>query len=161
MTRSREKSWVDTGHLEYSGRPLEDSIAFLSASLEAGFCCCCHRVCVGMHIFSEVSMHVYVIRCDSSVAFLRCNYPPREISRWWEVIYRRTPWTITLQAPLSMGFSRQEYWSGQPFPSPGDFPNPRIEPRSLALQAVSLPIWATREAQTSTNWGSMLPLPNN
>ena len=43
------------------------------------------------------------------------------------------------QAPLSMGFSRQEYWSGLPFPSPGDFPDPGIKPRSPALQADSLP----------------------
>ena len=50
-----------------------------------------------------------------------------------------TPWTVAHQAPLSMGFSRQEYWSGLPFPSPGDFPNPGTEPRSLALQADSLP----------------------
>ena len=40
-----------------------------------------------------------------------------------------TPWTVAYQASLSMGFSRQEYWSGSPFPSPGDFPNPGIEPR--------------------------------
>ena len=40
------------------------------------------------------------------------------------------PWTVARQAPLSMGFSRQEYWSGLPFPSPGDLPNPGIEPRS-------------------------------
>ena len=47
-----------------------------------------------------------------------------------------TPWTIALQAPLPMGFSRQEYWSGLPFSSPGDLPNPGIEPvfpASLAL----------------------------
>ena len=50
-----------------------------------------------------------------------------------------TPWTIALQAPLSMGFSRQEYWSGLPFPSPGDLPDPRIKPGSPALQADSLP----------------------
>ena len=43
------------------------------------------------------------------------------------------------QAPPSMGFSRQEYWSGVPFPSPGDLPNPEIEPGSPALQADSLP----------------------
>ena len=41
-----------------------------------------------------------------------------------------TPWTVAYQAPLSMGFSRQEYWSGLPFPSPGDLPNPGIEPGS-------------------------------
>ena len=46
-----------------------------------------------------------------------------------------TPWTVAHQAPPSMGFSRQEYWSGLPFPSPGDLPNPGIEPRSPALQA--------------------------
>ena len=50
-----------------------------------------------------------------------------------------TPWTVACQAPLSMGFSRQEYWSGLPFPSPGDLPNPGIEPGSPALQADSLP----------------------
>ena len=50
-----------------------------------------------------------------------------------------TPWTEACQAPLYMGFSRQEYWNGLPFPSPGDLPNPGIEPKSLALQADSLP----------------------
>ena len=50
-----------------------------------------------------------------------------------------TPWTVAHQAPQSMGFSRQEYWSGLPFPSPGDLPNPGTEPRSPALQADSLP----------------------
>ena len=49
------------------------------------------------------------------------------------------PRTVARQAPLSMGFSRQEYWSGFPFPSPGDLPDPGIEPRSPALQANSLP----------------------
>ena len=44
-----------------------------------------------------------------------------------------TPWAIALQAPLSMGFPRQEYWHGLPFPSPGDPPNPGIEPASPAL----------------------------
>ena len=47
-----------------------------------------------------------------------------------------TPWTVAHQAPLSMGFSRQEYWSGLPFPSPRDLPNPAIEPRSPALQTL-------------------------
>ena len=47
-------------------------------------------------------------------------------------------WTVAHQAPLSMEFSRQEYWIGLPIPSPGDFPDPGIEPRSPALQADSL-----------------------
>ena len=50
-----------------------------------------------------------------------------------------TPWTVACQAPLSMGFSRQEYWSGLPSPPPGDLPDLEIEARSSALQADSLP----------------------
>ena len=48
-------------------------------------------------------------------------------------------WTVAHQARLSIGFSRQEYWSGLPFPSPGDLPDPGIERRSSALQAEALP----------------------
>ena len=51
-----------------------------------------------------------------------------------------TPWTITCQAPLSMEFSGQEYWSELPLPSPGNLPNPGIESRSPALQVYSLPL---------------------
>ena len=49
-----------------------------------------------------------------------------------------TPWTVAYQAPQSMEFSRQEYWSGLPFPSPGDIPEPGIEPRSPTFQADTL-----------------------
>ena len=49
-----------------------------------------------------------------------------------------TLWTVAYQASLSVGFSRQEYWSGLPFPSPGDLPNPGIEPRSPTLAADAL-----------------------
>ena len=51
-----------------------------------------------------------------------------------------TPWTVAHQAPLSMEFSRQEYWSGLPCPPPGDLPNAGSEPRSPALQADNLPL---------------------
>ena len=50
-----------------------------------------------------------------------------------------SPWTVDYQASLSMGFSRQEYWIGLPLPSPGDLPDPGIEPGSPALQADALP----------------------
>ena len=49
-----------------------------------------------------------------------------------------TPWAVAYQAPQSMGFSRQEYWRELPFPSPGDLPDPRMEPGSPTLQADSL-----------------------
>ena len=64
------------------------------------------------------------------------------LSWWWfsrQVgLTHATPWTVARQATLSMGFSRQEFWSEFPFPSPGDLPNPGIKPRSPALQADSL-----------------------
>ena len=50
-----------------------------------------------------------------------------------------TPWTVARQAPISMEFSMQEYWSGLPFPSPGKLLDPWIQPRSPALQIDSLP----------------------
>ena len=49
-----------------------------------------------------------------------------------------TPWSVAYQAPPSMGFSRQEYWSGLPFPSPGDLPDPGVKPWSPAFQADTL-----------------------
>ena len=52
---------------------------------------------------------------------------------------RAVPWTVICQAPLSIGFSRWEYWSGLPFPSPRELPKPGIEPRSPILQADALP----------------------
>ena len=63
-----------------------------------------------------------------------------------------TPWTVACQASLSMGFSRQEYWSGLPFPSPGDLPNQEIEHRSPALQADSLPTELQRKLPAD-GWG--------
>ena len=78
------------------------------------------------------------------------NLKPREVDSFflcWKVKVKSlsrvgffvTPWSITYQSPLSMGFSRQESWSGLPFPSPGDLPKPGIEPGSPTLQADALP----------------------
>ena len=60
------------------------------------------------------------------------------------------PWTVARQAPLSMEFSRQEYWSELPFPSPGDFPNPGIEPKSFMSPAL-----AGRFFTTSATWEAL------
>ena len=62
-----------------------------------------------------------------------------------------TPWTVACQASLSMGFSRQEYWSGMPFPSPGDLPNPGIKPRSPASRADPLPSMGFYQGSPYTN----------
>ena len=71
----------------------------------------------------------------TSNAFLPLKYEVNSLSR---VRLFVTPWTVAGQAPLSVGFSRQEYWSGLPFPSSGDLPNPWIEPWSPARQADAL-----------------------
>ena len=70
--------------------------------------------------------------CFSRMMDRKCS---TSLSRVWLFT---TPWTVALQAPLSMDFSRQVYWSGLPFPSPGNLSNPGIKPGSLALQADSL-----------------------
>ena len=62
-----------------------------------------------------------------------------------------TLWMVAYQAPLSMGFSKEGYWSGLLFPSPGDLPNPGIEPRSAALQADSLPYKPLGKAQVRSD----------
>ena len=64
-----------------------------------------------------------------------------------------TPWTVAYQASPSMGFSRQEYWSGLPFPSPGDLPDPGIEPRCPALEADALTSEPPGKPQES-GWGN-------
>ena len=72
-------------------------------------------------------------RCRESGATLQCTcMPSLSCPTLW------TPWTVAYQTPLSMGFSRQEDWSGLTFPPPGDPPDPGIEPGSPALQADSL-----------------------
>ena len=70
--------------------------------------------------------------------FFHCEW----VSEWVKSLSRvqlfATPWTVAYQASLSMGFPRQEYWSGLPFPSPGDLPDPGINPGSSALEADAL-----------------------
>ena len=74
------------------------------------------------HTHTHIHTHTEVLSC---------------FSRVWLFT---TPWTVAHQTPLSMRFSRQEYYSGLPFPSPGDLPDPAIEPPSPAMQANSLPL---------------------
>ena len=63
-----------------------------------------------------------------------------------------SPWTVAHQAPPSMEFSRQEYWSGLPFPFPGDHPDPGIEPRPPALQTDTLPSGPYKSSGTDHIW---------
>ena len=76
------------------------------------------------------------------------SYPILFPSKWVKSLRHvwlfATLWTVAYQAPLSMGFSRQEYWSGLPFPSPGDLPDSGMEPRSPALQTDAFPSKANK-----------------
>ena len=74
------------------------------------------------HSFDQLRIQVLTLCLKVSLSV--CTQPLRHI---WLLA---ALWTVAHQAPLSMGFSRQEYWSGLPFPPPGDFPDPRIEPVS-------------------------------
>ena len=74
-------------------------------------------MCVCVCVYNYIHIYIYI-----------CKY---------QILMICDPWTIACQSPLSMGFFRQEYWSGLPFPPPGDHPNPSTEPPTPALQAVS------------------------
>ena len=112
------------------------------------------------HFFSSSHLQYYAI----SEFFLKqsriSSYDSRVETAWWcndymnkialricclkwkslsQVQLSETPWTVACQSPMSMGCSRQEYWSGLPFPSPGDLPNPGIKPTFPTLQVDSLP----------------------
>ena len=93
--------------------------------------------------------HYSLVFCLNIICFGSWVLPWGEIIScyflvWWHLVAQLClplcdPMTITYQAPLSMGFPRQEYWSWLPFPSPRDLPDPEIEPMSLALPEDSLP----------------------
>ena len=104
-----------------------------------------------LSIFSCACQHLYVFFGKMSVffksfthfvvflfSFLLLSYMKVEVKSLSRVRLFATPWTVAHQAHPSMGFSRQEYWSGLPFLSPRDLANPGIEPRSPALQADAL-----------------------
>ena len=101
--------------------------------------------------------------------FLIIPMHPCVLSRFSHVRLFVTPWTVAHQAPLSMGFSRQEYWSGLPCPPPGDLPDSGIEPESLMSPALAGRFFttsATWEAHNTHNrpqiqsWYSLPPLPS-
>ena len=84
---------------------------------------CAHRA-IFYNGWKQMTLYMYNSVCKTRVGHVQLSV---------------TPWTVARQAPLSIEFSRQDYWSGLPFPSPGDLPDPGIEPGSPALQAASLP----------------------
>ena len=94
-------------------------------------CVLCTHVCVHVHVCMCVHMCVRVCACVcmcvGAYNFWSCSFSCSVMSD------SVTPWTVAHQGPLTTGFSRQEYWSGLPFPSPGDPPDPGMEPASPAL----------------------------
>ena len=99
----------------------------------------CHTLLQG--IFQTLALNPGLLHCRQILCHLRkafvyngCPCVCSSLSCVWLFV---TPWTIACQVPLSMGFSRQESWNGLPYPSPGDLPNPGIEPMSLSSPALA------------------------
>ena len=84
--------------------------------------------------------------CKKELAFLKFNSICVCVSHSVVSHSLRPPWTVTRQAPLSMGFPRKEYWNGQPFLSPGDIPDPGNQTRVSWIAGRFFTIWTTREA---------------
>ena len=111
---------------------LSGAISIISIFLKQTYLCPIYWLFFGFKYYLLSSHHGWWEL--ASVNFLHLSNPNASFSSFL------TPWTtVVYQAPLSMEFSKQEYWSGLPFPSPGDLPDPGIEPGSPTLQAESLP----------------------
>ena len=103
-------------------------------------------------------MACWVVSCLFNGSCLLIFWPPGlcMLSHFSHIQLFAILWTVACQAPLSVGFSRQEYWSGLPFPSPGDIPEPGIEPVSLTSPALAGGFFIT-----SATWEDSLCLNNN
>ena len=117
--------------LEYIGKEVTQSLVKYRQS-----CFYSHvSVCVCVQSLS----HVRLLETLRTVAHMHACMPSCflcGLNHFSLVRLCATPWTVTCQAPLSMGFSRQEYWSGSPCPSPGDLPNSRIKLMSLTCSTL-------------------------
>ena len=84
-------------------------------------------------------LFIFTVACSPGSNLKHCTdlSPPQSSTESSSLHFPQTPWTVACQVPLSMEFSRPEYWGGLPFPCPGDLPNPAIKPKSPALQADS------------------------
>ena len=98
---------------------------------------------MGLHVFAPlVAQMVKRLPAmqETRVRFLGQEDPlEKEMATHSSNLAWKTPWTVACKVPLSVEFSKQQYWSGLPFPSPGDLPDPGIEPGSPTLQADALP----------------------
>ena len=98
----------------------------------------CHLMVSGRMIELDKTQQYLLGPFPARPSHILCFSSSLKLSRSLSRVSFDTPWTVAHQAPPSMGFSRQEYWSGLPFPSPGNLPDPGIEPRSPTLQVDSL-----------------------
>ena len=91
------------------------------------------------------------VSCRTIILYLLLGFQFPNVCVWSlsHVWFFAAPWTVVYQTPLSMGFSRQEYWNGLPFPTPGDLPDSETEPES--------PGFAGRFLTTSTTWEAIFP----
>ena len=96
----------------------------------------CDPLCIFLSHLVNIIIVATLLELIINVWIVKVKVKVKSLSR---VGLFATPWTVAYQAPPSMGFSRQECWSGLPFLSPGDLPDPGIEPGSDALQADALP----------------------
>jgi len=114
-----------------------------------------------VHIVKPMVFPVVMYGCESwtikKAECWRIDVFELVLSHFSHVWLFATPWIPARQAPLSMGFSRQEYWSGLPFPSPGDLPNPGIEPTSFMSPELAGRFFTTKatwEAPVFSHWPS-------
>ena len=150
--------WVSGRNWELRDRPRVETFKETSWGIRCVLACVCVCVCTHAHAWVYNGMWDWIGKWDQIIgisgrigSYSGACYTDDLLCCWLLLFSRSvmshsfaTPWTLAHQVPLSMGFSRQEYQSGLPFPPPGDLPDPGIKPVSPALQ-VDSSHWTTRE----------------
>ena len=135
----QSNGWQIISHYHLNGISLTTSLVDIVSLFFIIHLYSCVCVCVNCpllpFIYTLITRNLFL----SGFLFPLSHLESNEVKSLSRVRLFATPWTVAYQAPPSMGFSRQEYCRGLPFPSPGDLPDPGIEPGSSALQADALP----------------------
>ena len=131
---------------EAKAKSNDNYVSILSTNHSLNFSYPCLSVLINKALYSWLQLHILKLHV---ILYLRKEKKAKSLSRSWLFV---TSWTVAYQAPQSMEFSRQEYWSGLPFPSPGDLTDPGIKPGSPTLQADALPSEPPEGSVKSTNF---------
>ena len=133
ISQARILEWVAISFSRGSSWPRDwTHVSWKPSALKGDSLPLSHQGSIYIYIYTHTHTHTYIYTHTERDIYMRVHIYS-EVKSLIHVRPFATPWIVAHQAPRSMGYSRHEYWSGLLFPSPGDLPDPGIEPRSPAL----------------------------